>query len=293
MSEIVYHGSPNGDIEILKPRKSTHLKDYVYATDSYVVALLYAIKCHGDLDFDIRIVDNKLVLTERREGAYDKYRNPGYIYTLSSANFMHLEGLWGKEVVSEQEEKVLSCEYLPDISKKLEECEARGDITIYRYPKKPDYIPEDNSDLVDKYIGFEKKGIRGSIDRLLQVYPHLREQVFSKLETPEVFYYVSPGENDLSDITVFDSVIDAICNADRAIFIREDGWISYDIVDSKISFEKGGFNFDADAILYTLKGKSERLSAHAFHITDAQIVAEQKIDYNEYLINSKESGKSK
>ena len=44
MKEVVYHGSPRGDIEVLKSHKSTHQKDCIYATDNKAVALLFSRK---------------------------------------------------------------------------------------------------------------------------------------------------------------------------------------------------------------------------------------------------------
>ncbi len=40
MNKIVYHGSPNGNIELLTALRSIHQKNCIYATDNKVVALL-------------------------------------------------------------------------------------------------------------------------------------------------------------------------------------------------------------------------------------------------------------
>lgn len=40
-------------------------------------------------------------------------------------------------------------------------------------------MPIDNSDLIEKYIKFERQGLKGSIDRLLEVYPEFKEKVES------------------------------------------------------------------------------------------------------------------
>ena len=43
------------------------------------------------------------------------------------------------------------------------------------------YIPLDNSDLIDRYISFEKQGIEHAVDSLLEVYPEFKDKVLEKL----------------------------------------------------------------------------------------------------------------
>ena len=50
MENIVYHGSHNGNIEIIKAHVSTHQKKCIYATDNKVIAMLFMNKGMGDLD---------------------------------------------------------------------------------------------------------------------------------------------------------------------------------------------------------------------------------------------------
>ena len=286
MKKYVYHGSPKGDIKQLQPKKSTHLKDYVYATEEPVIALIFAVDNHGDLDFDLSIVDNKVIFTERREGAFDKYNQPGYLYKLDGTNFKHLDSLWEGEVISDKEEDILSCEHIENLYKKIEEYGEKGEIVIYRYPDRPKFIPKDDSDLVDKYINYEKVGHKGAIDNMLALFPSLKEQVFAKLETPNEFFYIGKEGSPTKDIIVYDNIMDAIENADKSIFIREDGWIKYNVIDSKFNFEKGGFNFDEVFNIYKLTGNSTRLTAHCFRLNDVQIKSCENIDFNQYLPNS-------
>ena len=63
MKDKVYHGSPNGNIKLLTPRKSTHLKNYIYATTNPAIAIIFATDNNGDLDFDLSIVDGKVIFT--------------------------------------------------------------------------------------------------------------------------------------------------------------------------------------------------------------------------------------
>ena len=283
MNNIVYHGSSNGDLTVLKPHKSTHMNNYVYATSNPAIALIFSVENHGDLDFDLRVVDGKIIFTERREGIFEKYNSSGYLYILDATNFKNMDNLWEGEVVSEFEEKVLSCVQIPNILKKLEEYVQNGSMIIYRYPNKPDLIPKDDSDLVEKYIGFEKMGHKGAVDNMLFAFPELQQQVFDKLETPNIFYFVGNKIDDFSNITVYDNILDAIEFADKSIFVREDGWIKYNVIDSKFCFEKGNFNFDDDFYIYEVKGKCDRISAHSFYLSEVQIISSNKIDFNNYL----------
>ena len=278
MEKYVYHGSPEGGLSVLRPTVSTHLKSYVYATTNPAIALAFTAKGHGDLDSDLRIVDGKVVLTERREGALDVYKRGGYLYTLDATNFKHQEGLWSGEVVSESEEKILSCEFIPNILEKMNEYVQRGELVIYRYPEKPEFIPKDDSDLIEKYIRFDKMGHRGAIDGLVRLFPHLKDKVFSMLETPSEFYYVDVKRDSFDSIVASDNPSSALTRENSPVFVRENGELSYNVVDSRIVFEKGGFNLNEDIYIYKVKGNYQRLSAHDFKVDNVQIVSCEKFE---------------
>ena len=75
----------------------------------------------------------------------------------------------------------LSITHIPNILDALEQKEKEGSLKIYRYPERPKNVPLDNSDLIDKYIRFEKQGLTGAIDDLLEVYPEFREEVEKRI----------------------------------------------------------------------------------------------------------------
>ena len=178
MEGTVYHGSPNGNIEVLTAHESTHQKKCIYATDKKVVALAFMGKGNGDLDTRFGVSNGSLELIERREGVLNKlYNKEGYLYELDGETFEHYEDLWSQEVISlEQEIKPLNKTYFPNILNALEEEERKGNITIYRYPSRPNNMPLDNSDLIEKYISFEEKGIKWSISKLLSIYPEFTDE---------------------------------------------------------------------------------------------------------------------
>lgn len=179
MEKIVYHGSHNGNIEIIKAHVSTHQKKCIYATDNKVIAMLFMNKGMGDLD-TIKSYDNGLpILVERRQGVLEKlYDTSGYIYELDGSSFKHYDYLWKPEVISfESGIKPIKKTYYDNILKALNEEAENGNIKIYKYPNRPNHIPLDNSDLIDRYINFELNGIKGAINSLLTVYPEFESIV--------------------------------------------------------------------------------------------------------------------
>ena len=281
----VYHGSPTKDIKELVPKKSTHMEEYVYATVSPVIALIFSVENLGDLDHDIMLKDGKVIFTERREGAFEKYNTSGYLYELDGTNFKHISNIWDAEVVSTEKEKVQKCYYIENVLEKLKEYQESGEIVIYRYPNKPDFIPKDDSDLVNKYIGFEKQGHKGSIDELVYYFPYLKEKVFAQLEDPEALYVVSQDDDFMSsNLYAYDNVFDAVLNAN--VFVRDNGWLNYRIVDSKMVFERGGFNYDNTFYLYEITGKYDRMSSSEFAVQKPVIISKQVIDLSIFDSNA-------
>lgn len=173
MSKIVYHGSPNGNIEEFIPKKSTHQKSCIYATENKVVAFLFMGKGNGDLDTRISRVNGKLELVERRQGVLENlYNKGGYLYELDGTSFRHYDYLWSLEVISfDKSIKPINKVYYKNILDTLNNEEKKGNIKIYRYPNRPNDMPIDNSDLIEKYVQFEKQGLKDSISKLIEVYP--------------------------------------------------------------------------------------------------------------------------
>lgn len=183
MSKIVYHGSPKGDIEELVASYSTHQKKCIYATDNKVIAMMFMGRGNGDLD-TIKNMNNGIpMIVERRPGVLKKlYDKEGYLYEIDGSTFNHYDYLWSAEVISFEEKiKPLNKVHYDNVLDKLKEEAKNNNLILYEYPKRPDNIPLDNSDLIDKYIGFYNQGIDSALDQLLKVYPEFREQVDDKM----------------------------------------------------------------------------------------------------------------
>lgn len=179
MNKIVYHGSPNGNIELLTAHRSTHQKNCIYATDNKVVAFLFMGKGNRDLDTRISSIDGKPELVERRPGILEKlYNKEGYLYELDGTTFDHYDFLWSLEVISFSKEiKPINKIHFPNILDAIIEEEKQGNIVIYKYPNRPKGMPLDNSDLIEKYISFENKGLTGSVSELLSIYPEFSNRI--------------------------------------------------------------------------------------------------------------------
>lgn len=182
MIEKVYYGSLKEDMSILKAHLSIYGKECIYATDNMAVAMMFMGKGNGDLD-TVKIYDRGMpILVERRPGVLEKlYNKSGYVYELPSDTFKHYDYLWIPEVVSFEKEIVpIKKEYHENILKSLEELSNDGLLQIYKYPNRPDYIPLDNSDLIEKYIKLKNQGIVGALSLFLRIYPEFKEEVSEK-----------------------------------------------------------------------------------------------------------------
>lgn len=117
-----------------------------------------------------------MILVERREGVLNKiYNKSGYLYELDASLFNHYDYLWCKEMISFKKSlKPLNKIYYVNILDAINEEAKKWNIMVYRYPNRPKNVPLDNSDLIDKYIEFENKGLIGAINDLLEIYPEYR-----------------------------------------------------------------------------------------------------------------------
>lgn len=184
MEKIVYHGSLIDNLDEIKARKSTHQKLCIYATSDKTVAFLFMGKGRGDLDKMIFTHNGQLSLLERRPGILNQlYNKEGFLYELDGATFDHYDYLWSKEVISfETSIKPLRKIYIPNILEAINEEAQKGNLIIYAYPSRPSNVPLDNSDLIDKYIRFEREGLTGAIKDLLEVYPEFEDEIKKRIE---------------------------------------------------------------------------------------------------------------
>ena len=104
------------------------------------------------------------------------------------------------------------------------------------------------------------------------------EEIYSR-----EFYYIDKKRESFDEIVVHDNIVDAFLRESSPVFVRENGRLNYNIVDSKFIFENGSFNFKDDFYIYKVRGNAKRLSAHSFDLDAVQIVSSYKLDLNDYL----------
>lgn len=174
----VYHGSAVQGLKEIKKNKSTHGQEWVYATLSKAISIIFISNKGSDLYYYLQgdgSNNNPVILVERKKDMFKEIFNvSGSLYTLDSKKFVTGKTGWTAEVVSEYNEKVLKEEYIENVFEKLKKLTDSGELRMYLYPNRPNYIPIDNSDLIPKVIKWQKRGI--NIEPFFKLYPELKEQ---------------------------------------------------------------------------------------------------------------------
>lgn len=184
--ECVYHGSPVGGLTHLEPRRSTHGKSWVYATKNRTIAIIHSQKWNDYIFNESYHGQIQLELTERLPNAFEEvYKGKrSYLYYLDSANFLEGQTSFSPEVVSEKLEQILKCEVIEDTYIKLCEMAENKEVVLYRYPDRPNYIPLDDSDLIEstKYFLENTQDKKGLIGYAIEKHPKLKKSLLSLLE---------------------------------------------------------------------------------------------------------------
>lgn len=185
----VYHASRVQGLHVIKPRRSTHGKAWVYATKDPVIAACFLGALGGDLTCAVGRdpATGKPFICERFAGAFEaRYRGvKGSIYVLSGETFQ--EGLtsWEEEVVSEKPVMPLDEIRVDDAASYILDLSQEGKLLLVRYPQKIAGIPEDDEDLVIRATVWTRKfGILGFLvlRELKKWHPHLVPKVRQALK---------------------------------------------------------------------------------------------------------------
>ena len=184
MSEKVFHGSPKQGMNLILPQVGTHGKPLVYASINPLVSALFLGRLGGDFTCCMGREEGKLYLVERFEGALEaRYRDKkGSIYTLSGEGFYKKNSFWSDEVVSESSVKPIS---EVKVSNALEYILRRvdsGKIDLYRYPSRPVWIPEDDSDLVERALDWIEIGELDVLRQVERFHSNLLKEILWRLQ---------------------------------------------------------------------------------------------------------------
>ncbi|MCH5166389.1 MAG: hypothetical protein J1F35_00720 [Erysipelotrichales bacterium] len=179
--EYVYHGSKVHGLKSLTPHESTH-GTYVYATACKEIAIIMSKRCGDDATYSLTTnKDGKLDLVERLPHAFAKmFSNAFSLYTLDASSFKNINTGFN-EVVSEVEVTVIKEEEYSNLMDALNKLVEDNLINIYYYPNRPDYIPADDSDLIDKirntYIAkMHKQYTTRQLARWIFLHPNLEAE---------------------------------------------------------------------------------------------------------------------
>lgn len=167
---------------------STHGHAFVYAMRFPAQAIAFLGNV-DDLHVAKEVAGSRMEITERHANALAKYQGiHGSVYTLPGNAFETGQTNWEHELVSTQPVAVLSEWRVEDALQELLHFETKGTIRIYRYPDRANYIPEDDSDLVEKAAIFANwKGNEVSIrKRFRQYHPHLVERLDTLIGSPHL-----------------------------------------------------------------------------------------------------------
>ena len=185
--KYVYHGSIKQGLKKIRKHKGTHGKAWVYGTLSKAIPIIFISDKGSDLYYFLSgngSKDNPVIIVERKEGMFKEIFNvSGSLYNLSGKNFMAEKTGWSAEVVSEFDEEVIYEEHINNVFEKLKELNDEGELKLYLYPNRPDFLSKDNSDLIPKVIKWQERGI--NIESFFKLYPELKVKYLERLAEDE------------------------------------------------------------------------------------------------------------
>ena len=201
--EYVYHGSSNQDIKELIPHKSTH-GTYVYATSERAIATIMAQRCGDDATFTLSGFGNGIYdLVERIPDAFDvMFNNSFSIYTLDASLFKNINTGFS-EVVSEEVVPVIKEEKYDSVMHAINKLAEEGVVNIYYYPARPDYIPSDDSDIIERLRNQENKINKpltvNDICRNIFLHPNIEDEL---RELAEEKGLVIPSYEEIKEVAI-------------------------------------------------------------------------------------------
>ena len=216
----VYHGSHTSGLKKLIPHKSTH-GNYVYATEDKTLPVIFSGVAGDDLVYSLfRENKGSWQLVERVPECFSIiYNTSASVYTLESDSFKDIHTGF-TEVVSETAVNVVQEEKVPNVYQELERLEKEGLIQIYHYPKRPESIPKDDLDLLERTIEYTKMN-NGSVnkltfERLLYLHPNLLKKVNETLSDMGELTYQKEELIDIFEKFIFKQMI----NPEEEFFLK-------------------------------------------------------------------------
>ena len=183
----VYHGSSQSGILKLEPKKSTH-GTFVYATPYKELALIFSGRCGDDLTYTLyrESKNEPWKLVERIPNVFHTmFSNSSSLYILDDSTFKNIQTGFA-EVVSEIGVVPKKEENIENVYHAIEDLASQGKIELYTFPNRPNKIPNDDSDLIQKEINQchreNRPIIKNTFKRLLYLHPNLLSKVNNILQ---------------------------------------------------------------------------------------------------------------
>ena len=198
----VYHGSSQSGISKLEPKKSTH-GTFVYATPYKELAVIFSGRCGDDLTYTLyrESKNEPWKLVERIPNGFDTmFSNSSSIYTLDDLTFKDIQTGFA-EVVSEIGVVPKKEENIENVYNVIKTLASQKKIELYTFPNRPNKIPNDDSDLIQKEINQchreNRQVSKNTFKRLLYLHPNLLSKVNNILRELDLGVY---SKDDLVDI---------------------------------------------------------------------------------------------
>lgn len=131
---MLYHASKQADIKELIPQASTHGKEYVYAINNRLTAILFGAP-KDDFDLLIDEAEGKPVIYECYPNALRKIyaEKSCYLYALGEEGFLSHQTGWEPELVCEHPVPVVSEERIKNIYDEILTAIQKGDCIFHAY----------------------------------------------------------------------------------------------------------------------------------------------------------------
>lgn len=218
--EKLYHGSSKEGIKRLEPMKSTH-GTYVYATPDKELSIIFSGRCGDDLTYTLykENENDPWIIVERIPKAFDTmFSNESSIYTVNDSFFKNIHTGFS-EVVSEVGVDVLKEEKILNVYNSIKEMEKKGKVKLYIYPNRPDRIPNDDRDLIEKIINQCQRNneniTKNKFKRLLFLHPNMILLINEKLRELNLETFQKNDILDLLDEYIVMQMLD--CNCEQYI----------------------------------------------------------------------------
>ena len=185
MNKTLYHVSSVAGITELVPRKGTHDKAYVYATENKALSLLFgSYKSMGDFDGMYGVRNGVPYFFEAYPGAFKRcYEGcECYIYEVDSKGFKEGMTSFSAEVVNENPVKVKNCTKVDDLYGKLMEMAKSGELQLVEYTFDEKYSKMMEQHVEDRIIRFNilDKPESNTYKFCMDCYPHIMRRLIEE-----------------------------------------------------------------------------------------------------------------